>query len=275
MIPIKNYNNYMIDENGNVYNNTTKKYLKGSIGENGYKYYRLSKNNKKIMFYAHRLVAEYYIDNPGNLPVVNHIDGNKLNNNVNNLEWVSYSENTQHWKDNTTIIRKPTEYYKEDLPNETWKEYKNYLVSSLGRIRHKNKNNLLRPSLTCGYYKVRLSNNGLVEDYMVHKLVYQVFNGDYDDEKYIIDHINGNKLDNSITNLRLLTLSENVKAALYETKTNSSAKLVGQYNLSGELINTFPSARIAALKLNLDSSTISKVCRGQNKTHGGYIFKYI
>ena len=78
---INNYNNYMIDEDGNVFNITTKRYLKGSIGENGYKYYRLSKNGKKKMFYAHRLVAEHFLDNPEHLPVINHIDGNKLNNN--------------------------------------------------------------------------------------------------------------------------------------------------------------------------------------------------
>ena len=275
MKQINNYDNYMIDENGNVFNILTNQYLKGSIGENGYKYYRLSKNNKKKMFYAHRLVAEYYIDNPNKLPIVNHIDGNKLNNNINNLEWVSYSENTKHWKDNSIIQRKPTEYYKEDLPNEIWKEYKNYYISSYGRVRNKIKNNLLKPSLTCGYYKVRLSDNGLVEDYMVHKLVYKIFNGEYDQNKYIIDHIDGNKLNNNINNLRLLTVSENSNAAFYETKTNSSAKPVAQYSLDGKLINTFLSARLAAKALNLDSSTISKVCRGKNKTHGGFIFKYI
>ena len=275
MKQINNYDNYMIDENGNVFNILTNQYLRGSIGENGYKYYRLSKNNKKKMFYAHRLVAEYYIDNPNNLPVVNHIDGNKLNNNINNLEWVSYSENTKHWKNNSIIQRKPIEYYKEDLPNEIWKEYKNYYISSYGRVRNKIKNNLLKPSLTCGYYKVRLSDNGLVEDYMIHKLVYKIFNGEYDQNKYIIDHIDGNKLNNNINNLRLLTASENSNAAFYETKTNSSAKPVAQYSLDGKLINTFLSARLAAKALNLDSSTISKVCRGKNKTHGGFIFKYI
>ena len=265
----------MIDEDGNIYNTLTNQYLKGNIGENGYKYYRLSKNGKKKMYYTHRLVAEHYIDNPNNLPVVNHIDGNKLNNNVNNLEWVTYSENTKHWKDNNNIVRKATEYYKEDLPNEIWKEYKNYYVSSCGRVRHKVKNNLLKPSLTCGYYKVRLSENGLVEDCMIHKLVYKVFNGEYDTNKYIIDHINGDKLDNRIENLRLLTNSENTNAALYETKTNSSAKSVAQYTLDGEFLKSFPSIRLAAKELGLDSSTISKVCRGINKTHGGYIFKYI
>lgn len=272
---INGYTNYEIDTEGNIYNLNTKKYLKGSIGEHGYKYYRLSKEGKKKMFYAHRLVAETFIPNENNLPVVNHIDGNKLNNNVNNLEWVTYSENTQHWKDTTKITRKATVYYTEDLPGEEWISYSNYYISNKGRIRHRDKNNLLQPSLTCGYYKVRLSEGGLVEDYMIHKLVYSLFTKDTDFDGYVIDHIDGNKLNNDINNLRKITLSENASAALYETKTNSSAKAVGQYDLNGKFIAEFPSAREAARILNLDASTISKVCRKVNKTHGGFIFKYL
>lgn len=272
---IQNYENYLIYDDGRVFNTTTQKFLKGSIGENGYLYYRLSKNGHKKMFYAHRLTAQHFIENPNNLPVVNHKDGNKLNNQINNLEWVTYSENTKHWKDNNHITRKQAEYYKEDLPGEIWKEFDNYFVSSKGRIRHKIKNNLLQPTITCGYYKVRLSNNGLVKDYMIHQLVYLVFKGEYNKESYIIDHIDGDKLNNDINNLRLLTKSENVIAAYYETKTNNSAKRVGQFTLDGKLLNTFPSTRIAAKELNLDSSTISKVCRGINKSHGGFKFKYL
>lgn len=215
---ILNYENYYIDENGNVFNVNTNKFLSGSIGENGYKYYRLSNNNCKKMFYAHRLVAEYFIDNPQNLPVVNHKDGDKLNNCVDNLEWVSYSDNTKHWYKNSPKINRPIEYYIEDLPGEIWKKYKNYLVSSYGRIRHSIKNNFLRPSLTCGYYKVRLSENGLVEDIMIHKLVWKLFSTSNveNQDGYIIDHIDGNKLNNNIENLRQISLSDNVKAALYE-----------------------------------------------------------
>lgn len=273
---IKDYSNYLLYENGTIYNTATKKYLKGSIGENGYRYYRLSKNGAKKMFYEHRLVAEYFIDNPNDLPIVNHIDGNKLNNQISNLEWVNYSDNSKHWHKNSNIkSHQPTEYYTEDLQEEIWKEFSNYLISSKGRVRHKIKNNLLRPSITCGYYKVRLSKNGMVQDFMIHKLVYMLFFDDNELEGYVIDHIDGNKLNNSIENLRKVSNSENVLSALYETKTNQSTKKVTQYNLDGKPIKTYESARAAARELSLDASTISKVCRGKNKTHGGFIFKYL
>lgn len=58
----------------------------------------LSKNNKDRRFYIHRLVAQAFIPNPQNLPQVNHIDGDKKNNCVNNLEWCSRSYNMEHAK---------------------------------------------------------------------------------------------------------------------------------------------------------------------------------
>ena len=275
---IPNYENYWIFDNGDIYNENTKQILKGSIGEHGYRYYRLSKDNKKKMFYGHRLVAEAFINNPNNLPVVNHKDGNKLNNNVDNLEWVSYSDNTKAWHEGRASKQnRKLEYYTEDLENEIWKPYQNYYVSNYGRVRHATKNNLLKPSLTCGYYKVRLSKDGLTEDKMIHKLVWELFS-DYDmpDSISVIDHIDGNKINNHIDNLRKISLSENIKAALYETKTNATAKRVAQYDLNDNFINEFPSAAAAARELNLDSSVISKVCRGDKyKSHGGFKFKYI
>ena len=276
---INGYNNYYIYDNGDVLNISTNKILKGSIGENGYKYYRLSKDNNKTMFYAHRLVAEHFLENPNFLPIVNHKDGNKLNNQLSNLEWVSCSENTKHAHDNNLIKQvSKREYYKEDLENEQWKKIYdyNYSISTYGRVRNDNTLLLLKPSLVCGYYKVRLSKNGVVKDMMIHKLVYCIFHDTLNiPDGYVIDHINACKTDNRLENLHLITLSENVKAALYDTKTNSSCKKVEQLTLTDKHIAYFNSVAEAARKLKLDSSTISKVCRGINKSHGGFHFKYI
>lgn len=279
---INGYLNYYIYDTGEVYNDFTHKMLKGSIGENGYKYYRLSKDNKKIMFYAHRLVAEYFIPNPNNLKVVNHIDGNKLNNDINNLEWVNYSENTKKWhelKNNKSNSK--YQKYDGDLVNEEWKiipEVTNYKISTQGRVWNTKTNNILKPVITSGYYKVRLCQNGKTIDRMVHHLVYKIFNNDYNfTDNEVVDHIDGNKLNNNLNNLRKISLSENVLSALYKTKTNKTAKKVVQYDLNNNYIATYNSVREASRILNIDNSTISKVCRGNTayKTCGGFIFKYI
>jgi hypothetical protein len=57
-------------------------------------YFRIRLNGKK--YSIHRLIAETFIPNPDNKPEVNHKDGNKLNNHISNLEWVTHSENTKH-----------------------------------------------------------------------------------------------------------------------------------------------------------------------------------
>jgi hypothetical protein len=61
-----------------------------------YLYTRLNKNGKCKIAAVHRLVAEAFVPNPDNKPMVNHIDGNKLNNHFSNLEWVTCSENHKH-----------------------------------------------------------------------------------------------------------------------------------------------------------------------------------
>lgn len=66
-------------------------------------YVTLSKDCITKRFYVHRLIAETFIPNPAELPEVNHIDGNPLNNNVNNLEWSSRLDNVRHAFENKLI----------------------------------------------------------------------------------------------------------------------------------------------------------------------------
>ncbi len=95
--PIPNYDGiYSASTTGLIKNNVTfKVLLPNKIGD----YYGVtlcrSKKDHKVCL-IHRLVAMTWIDNPNNKPQVNHIDGNKLNNNYTNLEWVSKSENSIH-----------------------------------------------------------------------------------------------------------------------------------------------------------------------------------
>lgn len=89
--------NYFITEDGKCYNSYTNKYLKGQVGKNGYISFNLTLGGSRRRVYAHRLVALAFIPNADKQKKeVNHKDGNKLNNTVNNLEWVTPSENQQH-----------------------------------------------------------------------------------------------------------------------------------------------------------------------------------
>lgn len=94
---INGYDNYTISLNGEVINTRTgKKIYVGINKNNGYFQVKLYSKNKGKNFYIHRLIALAYIDNPLNLPEVNHKDSNRLNNSVSNLEWVTSQGNSIH-----------------------------------------------------------------------------------------------------------------------------------------------------------------------------------
>ena len=87
---------YAKNKNGRVLSLLTDQINNTSVDTNGYLMTNLYKDGKRYAKRVHILVAQTFIPNPDNLPVVNHIDGDKTNPKVNNLEWCSYSENTQH-----------------------------------------------------------------------------------------------------------------------------------------------------------------------------------
>ena len=86
---------YSVSTEGEVRKDTTN-YILSQSSQQDYKFVGLIINGKKKRMRVHRMVALTFIDNPDNKPYVNHINGNRSDNNVENLEWVTPSENTQH-----------------------------------------------------------------------------------------------------------------------------------------------------------------------------------
>lgn len=88
---------YEINNKGEIRRISTKRLKKNQRRKDGYYQNQLMIESKKYkMYQVHILVAKYFIPNPLNKPFVNHIDGDRGNYNVSNLEWVTHSENMKH-----------------------------------------------------------------------------------------------------------------------------------------------------------------------------------
>ena len=113
---------YKINENGEIYNSVTQKYLHPSIFQNGYRVATFTdpETKQRKKFSLHRLVATAFLPNPNNYPVVLHLDNNPLNCSISNLKWGTYSENNaQAIRDGLNKVPRPDnrKVYKLDKNN--------------------------------------------------------------------------------------------------------------------------------------------------------------
>ncbi len=107
MEKIEGFERYLVSPAGKVYSLITNKYLRPRMVHNGYYQVVLCKSEKSYPKLIARLVAQAFIPNPDNKPEINHVDGNKTNNDISNLEWVTHSENIHHAFRTGLIKRSP------------------------------------------------------------------------------------------------------------------------------------------------------------------------
>ena len=99
MKQIKDYPNYLITTDGRIFNLKKMKFLKKLLNNSGYYHTCLYNENGGKFFLVHRIMAETFLPKDDTRNFVNHIDGNKENNLLCNLEWCTHQENMQHaWK---------------------------------------------------------------------------------------------------------------------------------------------------------------------------------
>lgn len=121
---------YKISDNGLVYSLKSNKLLSINLTSNGYVYVMLSKKGKQKTHRIHRLVAEAFIPNPENKCDVNHIDSNRTNNVLKNLEWATRSENLRHCVKTRNII---------DGENNYRAKYKRWQIIIMRYLYHEKK----------------------------------------------------------------------------------------------------------------------------------------
>lgn len=163
---------------------------------------------------------------------------------------------------------------------EEWKDIKGYeslyQVSNLGRIKSLNYNHTKKEKIMSlennksGYLRVALHLRKKQRHYLVHRLVAEAFIPNPNNYA-CINHKDENKQNNNIDNLEWCTHKYN---NCYGSKLLKSKKPINQYDKNGNFLKSWSCSKEASNYLKIDSSTITKCCRGKKKTCGGYCWGY-
>ena len=156
---------------------------------------------------------------------------------------------------------------------KTIKDYPNYQISNLGRIKN-NHNRILKDRIDkYGYKVIGLYKEGKMKNLFIHRLVASAFISNLDNLPQV-NHINENKLDNRVENLEWCSNQYNIN---YGTRTKKQIKSqsipILQFTKDGEFIRKWDSATTIKNELGFDNSFISKCCRGERKLSYGFIWK--
>lgn len=268
----KEITRWSVNEEGQVRNDETGKILKGTLLHT-YLYVNFRWNGKCKNKAVHRLVAEAFLPNPDNLPYVIHLDGNRLNNCLNNLKWMSEKEKAEASIGH--FAARPITTIQTDLEGEEWRRFRDteYFISNKGRIKNmKTKRITLGSQADCGYKRFGIKMiDGNTKYFLVHQLVYECFVSSNFNE---INHINGIKTDNRVENLENVSHKENMLKACYETNAWNFRR-VGQYDKNNNLIRVYSNASEAGRAMGILPSSMRNNIRTRGGKYKEYIFKYL
>jgi len=145
-----------------------------------------------------------------------------------------------------------------------------YLASADGLIRITRGNTWRKGNIKSGYFRVCVGG----ENVRVHKLIARAFIGEYPSTDHVINHKDGNKLNNRLENLEYISRSENGRHAFAENLSIPTRKRVHQYALDGTLVKTHDSLTGAAEELQCDQGAISRCCAKKRKKHAGFAWEF-
>jgi HNH endonuclease/NUMOD4 motif/NUMOD1 domain len=164
---------------------------------------------------------------------------------------------------------------KELLDGEIWKPVPNtikpYYVSNLGRFKNANGRIMENYTIPISGYMVCVIDN---VSYRIHRVVAQTFI-ENPENKEQVNHIDGNKLNNAVSNLEWVTNQENQIHKVQMGLANCFTRKIGQYDLENNLIKEYPSIVSAAKEHNINKSCIQGVLSNKRKTTAGFIWKYL
>jgi hypothetical protein len=164
---------------------------------------------------------------------------------------------------------------KISLCNETWKNihgYPNHFISDYCRVWSNTVGRLLNGSIdmNASYLIYSLSKNGITTNYLAHYLVMLNFMGPRPKDQ-MIDHIDQDKLNNQLSNLRYVTPSDNSKNRIAFKRTG---RPIDQLDLDGNYIRSWEKIIDAAKSLNITSTGISNCCLGKKLTYSGFTWQF-